>query len=674
MKDKYWNWINNHKIKLISSRYEDEFKNEIITNEKWIAEFIIKSDNPWISIFTAIDLNENIILQNREKIIFYNEKELKPMWWNLYLWSLIWNKWLIWNNDNDFGNIDHFIIETSEKMTLNDSNNYILIKAVDINWNIIKNYQWTILIEVPEDENASLPWDWIYTFKIEDLWEKKFYLSQTFTKIWDINLNVYEYENWKINENIKWTKKILILKELNTENNIWQDQNVELKIISPTFWTKIWSNQINISWKWNPYTSLKVFINEKKEWDNIEVWWDWIFNATIKWLLDWENIIYVSENEWNKRSSEEVKVYIDTQAPVINDLQIFPKNQIQKEDKFNITLYSEKNLSSVKIMIDWNIETLNEKIWEEWTYENNLIAPSYSWEFPIDIILVDQLWNKETFKSYSKLIVSEKSKSPPNKINNINLISYENSIVIKWDKPESINDIDEYKIYLWENEKNIEYFWSSKINDITIENLKSNNKYYIQISSIDIEWLESEKSNIKDIITKKEENFINEKIDNNEINNNNILEAISDDSWVNLKWKFNWNEINNFKIKYWINSNNLEEYIITKNNFNNYFVEDLINWLAYYFQVIWLDKFWNEITEKSNIIKSIPNWKWFIKKWAYFDKNKFIKIDNIDSIAKNKKWQNLKTWPEIWFVLAITILVTDIISRHRKWQNWQLKN
>ena len=655
LKDKYLNPIANQRVKLLSSRFEDEFDDEVVSDSSWKAHFTIKSNKAWISTFTAINLSENKTINQRVKIVFYADNILDPIWWNPYSASLLnSNWWLLEKYSDNFWKVDGFVIETSEEIIIWSDENYMQIEAIDNEWNRVKNYQWTVLIEVPEDPNVILPWEGLYTFTEKDQWIKKYSLSQTFNKEWQLTINVYDYEDWKINELINWNKILNIKTNEDVTTTTTQTSEL-LKIISPGDWTKLWSNQVNIVWIGLPFTDLKVFVNEEKKWD-AETWEDWWFNINIKWLSDWKNIIYVSEKQWERKSSEEVEIYIDTTPPTIDKLEIFPESGITTEDSFNIRIYSEKELSSVKILLNWSIEALSEKKWEPWLYSANIVAPSYSWEYSIDVMLVDSLWNKETYKEESTLTVDDKTPVAPNKMQNINISPGANKVKIKWTKPDSENEIINYKVYLWINSNDLEYFWKTNVNDITIENLIANKKYYFSLSAIDKLWQESEKSDPIEAVP--------EELSHNSpiwVSSEDKLNIIASDSMVTISWKPLWNQVSNYKIMYWIDQTNLEKIINTNDNSTIRNIEDLINKVPYYFQVVWTDAKWQETTRKSNMVLAVPDWPWILKPWALVDRSKY---DNkIIKIIK-PKWSAIKTWSELWFTLALCLIITNWLYRY----------
>ena len=444
--DRYWNPIKWQEIKIFSSRTEDIFIgwDECKTNDKWICVFKVKSKSEWKSVFTAINLSENKVLNQRVNIIFYTEEEKFAIWWNPFAANLldVNSAWLL--DSSDFWVIDWFKIDTSDEIILNSDNNVMTISAIDKDWNVVKDYLWDVQIVIPNDENAVLPWEWKYSFTKEDQWVHQFSLSTVFTRSWNNKIEVYEVDNWEINTNVKWVKNLEV-KEKKVDSSVLNEK--ELKIISPSNWTRVWNNSIQISWKWTPFTDLKIYINDKKEWDLIAVDKDWFFSAKINWLNEWQNSIHVTENQWSKRSSDDVNIFIDTTAPVVTDLEIFPK-EIETEETFNLKIYSEKWLSSVKALVNWNIETLKEVVWSQWTYEANILWPSESWKYPIDVILSDSMWNKETYRNQWELKVKEKNKMPADRIDMIDTTVSLNKIHLKWEVPNSKNKISDYKIYL----------------------------------------------------------------------------------------------------------------------------------------------------------------------------------------------------------------------------------
>ncbi len=677
--DRYWNPIKWQKIKIISSRSDDQFlnwdwkfsanSNECETDKNWTCIFKVKSKKEWTSIFTAINLSENKILNQRVKIIFYTEEEKFAIWWNPYLADLLsGSSDSLLDDSLKFWVIDWFKIDASDEIILNSDDNTMTISAIDKDWNVIKDYLWDIKIIVPDDENAIIPWEWKYSFTKEDQWSHEFSLSTVFTRAWNNKIEVYEVENWEINSNIKW-EKILNVKEKKEQSSYFNEK--DLKIISPSNWTRLWSNSIQISWKWTPFTDLKIYINEKKEWDLIPVDEDWFFSARINWLNEWENEIHVTENQWSKRSSESINIFIDTTPPIVADVEIFPK-EIEEEESFNLKVYSEKWLSTVKALVNWNIEVLKEVVWTQWAYEVNVLWPSTAWVYPIDLILSDSMWNKETYRNQWELKVKQKIKLPADKIDMIDVSVDWNKIKLKWQIPESKNKIENYEIFLWESENSLKLFWTSKVNDVNIENLKFDTKYFIWIKSKNEFWMESEMSELKIINIWKDPNKIEKPAEHASaltdiFKKKDNLIWFAWNSRVTLKWENLSSDSVKYKIQYWIDKNFLQESILTKDNTNTYYVQDLINWLDYYFQVYWVDEDWNQVSKKSNILKMTPQWKSQVKYWWFVDKNSY-KIDNIDTFVKSKRWKNTQTWPELYFLLAIALLIWDFMHRKLFWR------
>ena len=661
IKDKYWNVIKNHKLKLLSSRYEDLFKSECKTNKNWKCVFEVKSEKEGSSIFTIIDLTENKVLNERVKIIFYTPEEKFAIWWNQYLASLLdWESWWLLDEFDNFWVVSYFEIEFSNDIKINDKDNSMTILAKDADWNIVKDYQGTIKIEIPDDENAILPLGGEYRFKPEDLWKKKFDLATTFTKKWKTTINVYDFSEGQLNESVKWTKEIIIWDKWGSES---ENKNA-IKIKSPTNLSKIASNQIQVNWNAEAFSSLKLYINESLAKENIDVDKDWSFIVTIKWLEDWKNKIHLVEMEWQKRSSETIQIEIDTEAPRINDIKIYPQWEIDVNTKYNITIFSEPKLPKVRVLIDWNIETLTEKAWEEWTYESSLSAPSKKWEYPINIILADNMWNEEEYQNQSSIKTKELKKLPPDKIDTVDTTVKKNEISIKWTEPNSQIEIREYKIYIWKKEDSLEFFWVAKLNDITLKNLDYETEYFIEISALNIEWLESKKSDIKRVkINKKEEDTKESKEEEEEEETHSAaknIEIESSDSKVTLKWKKLWNDVYNYKIEYWVSRDDLSEYIKTKNDSTEWYVLDLINWLEYYFRVVWIKNDWTETSKRTEIVRWTPNWKWFVIEWGH---KSAPKNNNIDKDTKKIWWKLDDTGPEIWFIIAFALLFWDFINR-----------
>lgn len=641
--DQYNNPIKWHKIKLLSSRFEDTYNDTQMSDESGNALFEVFSEHSWVSIYSAIDLTEDLVFDKRLKVVYYSSEDNIAIWWNPYLASLLnQNSWLLSNSDVDqFWPIDGFKVDANTEMKINSPDNFLQITAIDRDGFTVKDYQWQILISTPDDQNATLPCWWICKFTSEDQWSKRFDLSQVFTVLWNITIEVYEYENNKVNNKVSWKKTIRIITWDEPAPVTSQEWAPEIK--SPASWTKVASDSINITWKWKIFTDLVVYINGTK-FNEIPVSWEGDFNASIIWLKEWDNVIYVQEKEWSKLKSNQISVFADTTAPIIDDVKLFPTWKVMSESDYSLTIFSEVWLESIKVNIDWSIEQLKEKAEEPWTYVRQLISPAKEGDYPINAVLTDKLWNIWSYNKIIVLSVQWRKNNAPDKIEDIEWLPQTNEIQLKWSAPNSDNGIDRYIIKYWLSKSSLDLSWVVRVNDITIKSLQPSMPYYFSIKAVDKEWLESLWSSVFQFKTLDQIVSTRPKFDD-------VLTAVWSDSRATLTWKDMGENVTRFKISYWIKPFDLQEDIIVNNRVDTYNVDDLINWLRYYFVVTWIDKKWNKVTKPSNTATTVPNWEWFIKNWKSINLNDYI---------ETLHGASPKTWPEVWFLSALILVVINI--------------
>lgn len=71
--DRYRNPISDHQVKLISSRLEDKIKvaQNFVSDTNGRIVFVLTSNLPGVSVYSAIDVNTGITLEERSKVIYY---------------------------------------------------------------------------------------------------------------------------------------------------------------------------------------------------------------------------------------------------------------------------------------------------------------------------------------------------------------------------------------------------------------------------------------------------------------------------------------------------------------------------------------------------------------------------------------------------------------------------
>ena len=300
--------------------------------------------------------------------------------------------------------IDHYkVIVNPTKVSVWEAVD-LTIKAMDKDENIIKDYEWSVLIMSESDNKAEFPSleDNSYTFKKSDEWVVKFENAVKFSKSWKQDIHVYDLDDT--------TNSTFGLAEVEvTDKKI--EKNIKIEIISPQNWTTIWKKTITISWKSNKNHQIKIVLNNKKE-TLTTTNKDWLFEKEIDWLEDWNNSIkaYILDSNWKEiGASKEIIITYDSSKPVFNKLKITPEKDIQTNSKILFEVYATKWLKEVSIVLNEWLNILKED--KPGIYKWEILAPKKEWKYNINVILKNDIWAKVEKDNVKEITVIPEIKS-----------------------------------------------------------------------------------------------------------------------------------------------------------------------------------------------------------------------------------------------------------------------
>lgn len=293
--------------------------------------------------------------------------------------------------------VDHFDIKLWATETSVNEAVDITIEAKDKSGNTVKDYKWTVLILSETDTKAELPKeikDNAYTFKTVDQWKVKFENSLIFKSIWKQEINVFDLNN----EDIYWIGEINVTWETETED-------IEISILSPEDWVIIGTNYITVSWKTQKNHKVKIKIN----WADVKTTNsnnDWIFEEKITDLENGDSIlkaVVLNADDKEVWVSKEVRVTVKAENPEFNTIKITPAWDLEPETRINIEVNATAWLKKVSAIINDEIIELTES--KEWIYVWKTTAPKDSWEYNVDVTLVNDLWNQTNKRPATKIKV-----------------------------------------------------------------------------------------------------------------------------------------------------------------------------------------------------------------------------------------------------------------------------
>ena len=368
--------------------------------------------------------------------------------------------------------VDHFQVDFNKPEAKIWEALDLTIKAVDQNWDVVKDYMWNIIGFSETDDTVELPTalssDQWYTFTAANEWVVKFENWVVFHKSWDQTLWIYDSD---ANQNIIWLWKIKIDKETKVVNT-------DIEISSPDNWLTIWDNKIKVSWKTQKDHQILIKINNDKEFNTIS-WTDWNFEKEVSWLKTWDNSIqaFVLDADWKIIwTSNKVTIKVDNNQPQFKKITLAPLTNSWEVDEWKniiVNVYATENLKQVELIINDAIIKLEET--ENWVYSWNFDAPKWWETYPISVILKDDLGHSVTKKDVAQIIVKKvelqaaqtntwkiiKDTSPAPQKNNtkkddleitwLKLVKLKNKSILTWNK---VKDATSYNIYKRIDDKN----------------------------------------------------------------------------------------------------------------------------------------------------------------------------------------------------------------------------
>ncbi len=453
LRDKYNNPVEKHNLMLVSSRPGDEIIE--VDNKKADKNgnvyFQISSKEAGISYITVLDQITGQVLEDREKIVFYepdNNYGQGGNWFEANIFGGIDSdegngdiSANITDSDELFGPIDHFEIDFPNKVEVGSDQNFLTIIAKDSDGNVVKSYTGTIIISTPNDENAILPGDGRYTYQARDQGERTFDLALIFSKSGRQMIEVYDFDpdTGEISELIKGEKIVEVTDET-TGPVTNPDPSTELVIKKPADGSRSNSSTVVVVGKGRANTNLKIFIDDVKVAD-VEVDADGLFTKEVKNVSDGHHLIFVKEAEGSQESSASIDFEVDTTPPSLDELIIKPEGGIEVDQVFDIEVYSSPDLPKVEFQAGAVRETLIEDETEKGKYTLRIPAPADPGEYPITITLVDDLQNTGKYTNSGILSVLPAENKTP-----ITIIGFEvaeigeDRVKLSWERIENLTE------------------------------------------------------------------------------------------------------------------------------------------------------------------------------------------------------------------------------------------
>lgn len=350
--------------------------------------------------------------------------------------------------------VDHFeVIVEPTKSQVGETVD-ITIEAQDSDDKKVSDYKGTIIIFSETEKDAEFPNDLqdnTYEFTSENQWSVKFENAVKFKTVWNHTIQVYDLNNDKV----LWIWEVEITGKETT-------QSAEINVLSPETWITIWENSVNVSWQTQKNHRVILSINGTEEITTTSNN-DGVFEKRVEWLKDGENsIVAYVLNADNTRIGQSLPVLlkIDTSNPLLSSIKITPSWEVESEAKIDVELIASPWLTSVSIIVDDILTSLNEV--GGWKYTWTFTAPKDGGSYTIWVKLKNELGkelnekNATTFTVKPTLeIAPEEPKvetgaivpevKDPLKIDWIKLTVLKTKSMLTWEKNEKAESYNIYK-------------------------------------------------------------------------------------------------------------------------------------------------------------------------------------------------------------------------------------
>lgn len=371
---------------------------------------------------------------------------------------------------------DAFVIEISPSTFDTNTLVDITIKAVNANWEITKEYQWDVFIEIEEFLDSAdyvMPSDGFYTFLAQDQWIKLFSKWLNIKKEWVYTIKVSDLED----ENIKWEKTVTIWSHASSVDK-WK-----IGLMLPIQWWIEKDKTISVLWS-NPEfpnSQFKVFLNDSiiSEWMTDA---NWDLNIYITWSKDWENSLQIKMMDVNNIIVAESDLIKFTYSPIkdwiFNSIQLLPWEKIKQWDKVKFLISTSEWVTSAQVKLSNGKSSPMDKV-SAWSFSKEMQIDTF-WNIEVSLEIINA-WNKKQYTWVANLIV-EKSTA----IGKVRVFSDEiDKTKLNVTRESVWASASKYKITYgtWEDLLNEYVVVTTK--EVVIENLQKWTMYYLKIYPLD---------------------------------------------------------------------------------------------------------------------------------------------------------------------------------------------
>lgn len=500
--DQYGNPFAGHFVRLISSRSDDRItaaSKDAVTNVNGELTFAVSSKVPGVSIYSVVDATAGVVLAARIEMAFLEGANyLNDAGGHIEYFIPV-------ASAQDAGPLNKFGISGIPELVEPNTNISFSVTAQDQSGLTVQNYAGTIhfSVEGPNSLNVTLPED--YSFKAEDLGIHEFSLGLKFTEAGSYKLVVTDVSNTAVKGELNVA--------VGSGSVVTTGGGAKPVISSPVEGTYS-QNVQTISGTSQSLSTVKIFDNDQ-EIGMVQSDSSGRFSFQTTPLEDGSHELYavlLDSSNAVAGTSDTVEFFIDTRAPVVDDLIIEPSSGIKAGDVITLTLISENNLSDAAVIFNLDIYQMLPGTGAEGTYVASFQAPELAGEYPIDVLLVDELGNEDTYQNVAMLSIGENGDGavieedlpdvtdttevagqPPSQVFGVIAYGSDKRVTLVWEAATDDGLINNYKIYYGTDALNLTNVVETKDAATTwyVGGLENGKEYFFAISAVDDMGVES---------------------------------------------------------------------------------------------------------------------------------------------------------------------------------------
>ncbi|EKE29251.1 MAG: hypothetical protein ACD_2C00200G0002 [uncultured bacterium (gcode 4)] len=403
--------------------------------------------------------------------------------------------------------VDHFEVTTNPASAKIGEAIDVTVKAVDKDWNVKKDYAWTIYITVDNDTKATIPYSDGYQFTAADLGQKTFSKWLSFTKEWKMKVIVLDIDN----DQLEWAADVTVWAGSGWS---WTTSWGDITITSPDNGMTVAEGKVTISWSTKKNSKITFYLNWAVQKD-IETQSDdkGTFVVEMKNITQSTNVIQVKVLDWSDKviaESEKINVTVESNWPLFKDLKVTQGTEVPAGSVIDVTATADPGLTEFNAAIGDSSTTLTEITSSPGTYSWTLTVPSLAWDYQIDVNLKNSL-GKTTDK---KWVVSLKA-IESNIFKNVKSIVSDKKVSFTFELTQDKSEYAKFKFIYGTSPDTLKTAWDTQNKEsVTFEKDKiksasgwyswyisgldpSVGKYYFQLQPLDkdgkqISWIQSD--------------------------------------------------------------------------------------------------------------------------------------------------------------------------------------